>query len=54
MSEIVLQQPGGVPKALPEENRRWAKRRALLGRLAKKGRPRMSIAPAPAAAPVTP
>lgn len=51
MSDTVLQQPGGwVPKALLEENRRWAKRRALLGRLAEKGRPPMSIAPAPAVA----
>ncbi|MGW0960787.1 hypothetical protein ACWD4K_17500 [Streptomyces gelaticus] len=51
MSDTVLQQPGGgVPKALLEKNRRRAMRRALLGRLAKKGRPPMSIAPAPAAA----
>ncbi|MGW2089701.1 hypothetical protein [Streptomyces sp. NPDC001880] len=51
MSDIVLQHlMAGVPKAFPEENRRWAMRRALLGRLAKKGRPPMSVAPAPAAA----
>lgn len=49
MSDTVLQQPGGGgPKALPKENRRWAMRRALLGRLVKKGRPPMSIAPAAA------